>query len=99
MSKKNSSKELLGVYRRCLNALNQDFKVRTLDAQEIKSMVEKATKEAAEKQFSGKEADKERKRWINARVEELRSSKLANHFRDPRAAAKEQIKALMSKLG
>jgi len=79
----------LGVYRRCLNALNQDFKVRTLDAQEIKSIVEKATKEAAEKQFSGKDADKERRRWIDARVNELRRSRLANHFSDPRAAAKE----------
>lgn len=98
MSKKNSSKELFGVYRRCLCALNQDFRLHPVDASETKKMVEKATKEAAEKEFSGKKAAEERKKWIDSRVRELCSDRFASHFRDPRAAAKEQIRALMSRV-
>jgi len=84
MSKKNSRKELQGVYKRCLSALNVTYRHQLPDAAECRKIAEQATKAA---QNAGE---------VKALTQDLYNERLASHFQDPNRAAKEQIKRLMA---
>lgn len=98
MSRKNSSKELKGVYRRCLSALNQTNHKRPAEVGLTERMVEQASKEASFAISKERLEEGDRKEWTEARVRELLSLKKARHCADPNAAAKERIKVLMANL-
>ena len=84
MSKKNSRKELQGVYKRCLSALNVTYRHQLPDAAECRKTLKQATWAA---QNSGE---------IKKLSEDLYNERLASHFQDPNRAAKEQIRRLMA---
>lgn len=96
MSKKDSNKELKGIYRRCLSSLNQVFKAQEPNGDQCRSLAEKAAKEASRMTFASVDA---RGQWIKRRVEELYNDKLAKAYADPNGELKEQIKAKISRLG
>lgn len=103
MSSKNSSKKLLGVYRRCLCAFSQDFRLHPVTVEEEKLIAKQAVKDASEfeaselkdgrRAFANKDA---KDKWINERTYRLWQHTLDGHFKDPRRAAKEQIQALVN---
>ena len=103
MSSKNSSKKLLGVYRRCLCALSQDFRLHPVTVEEEKLIAKQAVKDASEfeaselkegrRAFANKDA---KDKLINERTYRLWQHTLDGHFKDPRRAAKEQIQALVN---
>lgn len=84
MSKKNSQKELQGVYKRCLSALNVTYKHHLPDAAECRKIAEQATKAA---QNAGD---------VSELTRDLYNARLVSHFQDPNRAAKEQIRRLMA---
>ena len=95
MSRKNSKKELNGVYRRCLSALNQrpgSFKAISADSmRKFQGMV---AAEAAEKNASKefKNSDEE-KAWVKSSIASLCNAQLAKQNSNPLAALKAQIEA------
>lgn len=103
MSSKNSDKKLLGVYRRCLSALNQNFRIHPVTVEEEKLIAKQAVKDASEfevselkegrRAFANKAA---KDKWIAERTYRLWQHSLDRHFRDPRRTAKEQIQKLVN---
>ena len=92
MSKKDSRKELSTVYRRCLSALNQSFKLRQPSAESCKKFEKVVAKEASERAFAN---SKEREAWVKSRYEELYHEEQARLFKDPNASLKAQIQNLL----
>ena len=92
MSKVDSRKELMGVYRRCLSALNRSFKLQVPSVEKCRKMEAKVAKEAANQSFAGV---KERNAWVKKRYEDLYNTEMSRLSRDPLAALKAQIKAKM----
>ena len=99
MSKKNSSKELLGVYKRCLSALNQvrdNLSSEVVISQKmVEKMVRRASWEANGLIKGEKLQEEDRTNWIKARVSELVSLKRATLCVKSKAAARAEIEALM----
>ena len=93
MSKVDSRKKLNGVYRRCLSALNQSFKLHYTPSAEkcerIKAMV---AKEAKVRVFGSSD---EHKGWVEKRFEELYQAERLRLLKDPNASLKAQIRAKM----
>lgn len=101
MSCKNSDRKLQGVYRRCLSALNQDFMLHSVTADEEKLIAKQAVKDASDFEASEKEEGRRafssadaKKKWIEERTYRLWQHKLDSHFKDPRRMAKEKIRNL-----
>lgn len=102
MSKKNSEKKLLGVYRRCLSSLNCRF---TRRFPETESDFKAIAKQAVEDAFKFEEKQKEKgckafsdevskKRWIAERSRFLYERRMVRSFNDPLRTAKEHIQTL-----
>lgn len=92
MSKIDSRKELTGVYRRCLSALNQSFKLKVPSSEKCRKFEAQVASEAKGRVFG---SSKERENWIRARYEEFYNAELSRLFKDPLATLKAQIKAKM----
>lgn len=92
MSKIDSRKELSSVYRRCLSALNQGFKIKQPTAECCKKIEAMVAKEAGKRAFAN---PKEREAWVKNRFEELYHEEQSRLFKDPNASLKAQIKNLL----
>lgn len=93
MSKVDSRKKLNGVYRRCLSALNQSFKLHyTPSAEKCRKIEAKVAKEANGRVFGSSD---EREGWVEKRFEELYHAERLRLLKDPNASLKAQIRAKM----
>lgn len=93
MSKVDTRKKLNGVYRRCLSALNQSFKIHnTPSAEKCKRIEAKVAEEANRRVFGSSD---EYKGWVKKRFEELYQAERLRLLKDPNASLKAQIRAKM----
>ena len=93
MSKVDTRKKLNGVYRCCLSALNQSFKLHfTPSVEKCKRFEAKVAEEAKERVFGSSD---ERERWVKKRFEELYQAERLRLLKDPNASLKAQIREKM----
>lgn len=93
MSRIDSRKELNSVYRRCLSALNQGFKIQQPSVENCRKFETLVAEEAKKRNFA--KAD-EQKKWAAKRYAELYHKEQARLFKDPRASLKAQIEDLIA---
>ena len=93
MSNKNSKKELIGVYRRCLSALNQSYKVRHLTSDTVGRIERQVAKEAPKQTFDSTE---EWVKWTNKRFSQLYFLANCRLAKDPNGTLKAQINQMIS---
>lgn len=93
---KNHNKELRGVYKRCLSALSQSYKLQKPNSEQCAKMAKIAANEASKKVFAS--VDK-KNQWIKYRVEELYSEAFCNANVAPNGQLKKQIEEKIARLG
>lgn len=92
MSKYDSRKELNGLYKRCLSALNRSFKLNLPSAKKCKEFEAQVAKEVKSMTFR---RDEDRARWIEDRYAILYGRELGRIYRDPLASLRAQIEDKM----
>lgn len=90
MSRFDSQKELNSVYRRCLSALNQGFKLQQPSVENCRKFEGQVAEEASKRKFANPD---KRGYWVKKRYAELYHEEQARLFKDPNASLKAWIKA------
>lgn len=93
---KNHNKELRGVYKRCLSALSQSYKLQKPNSEQCAKLAKIAAKEASQKVFASKD---KKDQWIKYRVEELYNEVFAKANVAPYGQLKKQIEEKIARLG
>ena len=93
MSRIDSRKELNSVYRRCLSALNQSYKLRQPSVKKCKEFEAKVAEEVKSHNFANA---KMRKKWEEKRFDEFYNEELSRLFKDPHASLKAWIESLVA---
>ena len=93
MSRIDSRKELNSVYRRCLSALNQSYKLRQPSVKKCKEIEAKVAEEVKAHKFANA---KMREKWVKNRIDELYNEELSKLFKDPHASLKAWIESLVA---
>lgn len=93
---KNHSKELMGVYKRCLSSLSATYKTHKPNSEQWSKFVAVANKEASKRTF---ESAGKKEQWIKYRVEELYSEAFVKANLDPNGQLKKQIEDKIASLG
>lgn len=90
---KNHTKELKGIYKRCLSSLNQSYKTQQPNGQKFSKLIAIAKKEASKKSF---ESVDKKNRWIECRISELHSEALVKANLNPNGQLMKQIEEQMA---
>ena len=93
MSRIDSRKELNSVYRRCLSALNQSYKLRLPSAKKCKEFEAKVAEEAKARKFANANM---RKKWEERRFDVLYNEELSRLYKAPHASLKAWIESLVA---
>lgn len=92
MSKRDSRKELNGLYKRCLSVLNRSVEPNRPSVKKCKEFEALVAKEVKSMTFR---RDGDRAKWIEDRYAILYGRELGRIYRDPLASLRAQIKNMM----